>query len=152
MIMAVSLPSLSAQTTVNFGTITVDPTSAVEVASDSLTVDQATGLAVFTGNVIIGQGEMRMNAPRVEVIYDDLSGNIARLRASGGVTFVTATEAAEADNADYSLTDSTITLTGDVLLTQEQSAISSDKMIINTLDGTAVMEGRVRSVLQQGDN
>ena len=47
--------------------------------------------AVFAGNVVIGQGEMRMAAGRVEVFYDEASGDIARLHAEGQVTFVTAT-------------------------------------------------------------
>jgi lipopolysaccharide export system protein LptA len=68
------------------------------------------------------------------------------------VTFVTATEAAEAESADYNLTDGTLTLSGNVLLTQGPSALSSDRMTINLKTGTARMDGRVRTVFNQGNN
>ncbi len=141
-----------AQTNINLGGIAVDDTAAVEVAADNLSVDQDTGTAVFSGNVVIVQGEMRVSAANVEVLYAEATGSISRLVATGGVTFVTATEAAEAKNADYDLAAGTLTLTGDVLLTQGLSAISAEKMVVNTADGSAVMEGRVRTVLQQGEN
>ena len=68
------------------------------------------------------------------------------------MTFTTATEAAEAQNADYNIETGLLTLSGDVLLTQGASAISAETMTINVADGTAEMQGRVRTVLQQGDN
>jgi len=135
------------------GGLSVDPDAAIEISADALRVDQATGTAVFDGNVVIGQGSLRLAAGRVEVVYGEESGEITRLRATGGVTFVTETEAAEAASADYNLVDGTLTLTGNVLLTQGAGAISADQMIINLRDGTAQMQGRVRTVFQQaGDN
>ncbi|MEL6838929.1 MAG: LptA/OstA family protein [Pseudomonadota bacterium] len=142
----------TAQTNIDLGGVAVDTSAAIEVTADSLAVDQDTGSAVFQGNVIIGQGDLRLSAGTVEVIYVAESSEIARLMATEGVTFVTATEAAEAQSADYNVANGLLTLTGDVLLTQGASAISAEKMIINVSDGTASMEGRVRTVLQQGDN
>jgi len=140
------------QTDIALGGISADPTAPVEVTADSLTVDQDSRSAVFTGNVVIGQGDLRIAAGEVRVIYDEATGDIGQLLASGGVTFVTATEAAEAQNADYNLTTGLLTLTGDVLLTQGGSALSADSMTVNLADGTARMEGRVRTVFQQGGN
>lgn len=143
---------LAAQTNVNLGGMTVDTTAAIEVTSDSLSVDQDTGVAVFEGDVFIGQGDLRLTAERVEVVYGTDTSQIARLIASGGVTFVTAAEAAEAQSAEYDIETGLLSLRGDVLLTQGASAISAEEMIINVNDGTATMTGRVRTVLQQGDN
>ncbi len=143
---------LTAQTNINLGGISADPSAAVEVSADSLSVDQDSGTAIFAGNVIIGQGDLRLSATEVEVVYSDATGDIARLKASGGVTFVTATEAAEAQSADYDLSAGTLTLRGDVLLTQGASALSSDEMRINLTTGDAQMSGRVRTVFQQGNN
>ncbi|NBT31609.1 MAG: lipopolysaccharide transport periplasmic protein LptA, partial [Rhodobacteraceae bacterium] len=81
---------------ITLGGINADPRAPVEVTADSLTVDQNTKSAVFAGNVVIGQGTMRISAGQVRVIYDNGSGDIGQLLASGGVTFVTETEAAEA--------------------------------------------------------
>lgn len=142
----------TAQTNIDLGGITVDTSAAIEVTADSLSVDQDTGVAVFSGNVIIGQGDLKLSAGKVEVIYSADTNDISRLIAAEQVTFVTATEAAEAQNADYNVTSGLLTLSGEVLLTQGASAISAETMIINVTDGTATMQGRVRTVLQQGDN
>lgn len=144
--------SAFAQTSVALGGLTVDTSAAIEVTADSLSVDQDTSTAVFDGNVIIGQGDLRITAGRVEVVYGSDTSRIARLLASDGVTFVTATEAAEAQQADYDITTGMLVLTGEVLLTQGASAISAGRMQINVTDGTATMDGRVRTILQQGDN
>ena len=138
-----------AQTDIALGGLTADPTAPVEVTADALRVDQTTREAVFEGNVVIGQGDLRITAGRVAVSYDDATGDIARLVASGGVTFVTATEAAEATEAVYDLTSGMLTLSGDVLLTQGASALSADRMLVDLTAGTARMEGRVRTVFAQ---
>ena len=148
----ISASATGAQTNVDLGGIAVDTSAAVEVTADSLSIDQDTGRAVFEGNVIVGQGELRLSAAMVEVVYGADAGQIDRLIASGGVTFVTADEAAEAQEADYDIATGLLLLSGDVLLTQGASAISAGSMVINVTDGTATMEGRVRTVLQQGDN
>ncbi len=149
--LTLATPAL-AQTNINLGGISADPTAPVEVSADSLSVDQDSGTAVFDGNVLIGQGDLRLSAGRVEVIYSDATGDIARLKAAGGVTFVTATEAAEAQAADYDLTAGTLVLSGEVLLTQGASALSADEMRINLTTGNAQMTGRVTTVFQQGGN
>ena len=144
--------SAVAQTNIALGGLTVDTTAAIEVIADSLSVDQDTGIAIFDGNVMISQGDLRITAGRVEVVYGTDTSQIARFVATNGVTFVTATEAAEAQEADYDITTGTLVLSGEVLLTQGNSAISAGRMRINVADGTATMDGRVRTVLQQGDN
>lgn len=141
-----------AQTNINLGVINADPNAAVEITADNLSVDQTSGTAIFQGNVVVGQGDLRMSAGRIEVIYSDASGEISRLSASNGVTFVTATEAAEAASADYNLDAGTLTMRGDVLLTQGASAISADTMRVNLSTGAAQMEGRVRTIFNQGGN
>ena len=136
------------------GTPSFDASLPVEVSADSLSVDQGSGAAVFEGNVLVVQGEVRMSAGAVEITYasgDNTTGNgIEALRASGGVTFVTATDAVEAAEAVYSIAKATVTLTGDVLLTQGQNAISGDRLVVDLEAGTGRMEGRVRTVIGGG--
>lgn len=135
-------------TSVAFGVIQQDTDLPVEVSSDSLSVDQEDGTALFTGNVLIGQGEMRLSAPRVLVIYDEGNRGIARLEATGGVTLVSGPDAAEADRADYSIEEGTIVMTGNVLLDQGLNVLSADRMNVQLNSGTAQMSGRVRTVIQ----
>lgn len=147
----VASPAL-AQTNINLGGITTDPGAPVEVAADSLSVDQDTGTAVFEGNVVIGQGQLRIAAGRAQVVYDGTTGDIASFDASGGVTFANGTEAAEAQSATYNLQTGELILEGDVLLTQGASALAADRMVIDVNTGNARMDGRVRTVFQQGAN
>ncbi|MFN3661446.1 lipopolysaccharide transport periplasmic protein LptA [Yoonia sp.] len=144
--------SAIAQTNINLGGMAVDTSAAIEVTAESLSIDQQGGTAVFEGDVVIGQGDLRISATRVEVIYGTDTNEIARLIATGNVTFVTAQDAAEAETADYDVVSGMLTLTGDVLLTQGASAISAQSMVVNVTNGTATMQGRVRTVLQQGGN
>ena len=147
------LPSLAVAqgTNIALGGVRADPTVPVEVTADNLTVDQESGTAVFAGDVVIGQGDLRISAAEVQVFYDESTGDITRLAGSGGVIFVTATEAAEAQMADYDLAAGTLVMSGDVLLTQGASALSAERMTVDLNSGTARMEGRVRTVFQQGN-
>ena len=147
-----SVPAFAQGTNVAFGTIRQDTTAPVEVTADNLAVDQATGKAVFEGNVLIGQGELRLSAQKVEVVYRTTSAGIASLEATGGVTLVSGADAAEAARADYDIDSGTIVMTGDVLLTQGPSALTAQKMTIDLTNGTARMSGRVKTILQTGSN
>ncbi|MFD1913555.1 lipopolysaccharide transport periplasmic protein LptA [Halodurantibacterium flavum] len=133
---------------VGFGAIRADSSLPVEVTADQLEVTQADGTAVFTGNVLIGQGEMRLSANRVQVDYAADGNRIARLLATGDVTVVNGPDAAaEADEADYSIDDGVIVLTGNVLMTQGPNALSGERMVIDLTTGSAQVDGRVRTIL-----
>ena len=132
---------------VSLGAVAADPAAPVEIESETLSVDQVTGAATFGGGVTVGQGDLRLDAETVEVRYDEATGGIARLLASGGVTMATPTEAAESEAADYDVAGQTLTLTGAVLLTQGATAVSAERMVLDLATGTARMEGRVRTVL-----
>ena len=135
-------------TQVAFGTVAQDSSLPVEVTSDNLNVNQNDGTAIFTGNVVIGQGEMRLAAPRVLVVYLEDQSGIERLQATGGVTLVSGPDAAEAAQANYNVQTGMIEMQGDVLLVQGTSAITADTMYVDTAAGTARMNGRVKTVLR----
>lgn len=135
---------------VAFGNIQENDGLPIEVTADNLDVNQNDGTAVFTGNVVIGQGSMRLSAPEVLVVYLENQSGIERLKATGGVTLVSGDDAAEASNADYNLETGLINMRGNVLLIQGPSAVAAEAMTVNTRSGTANMSGRVKTVLQQG--
>ncbi|MEM7717784.1 MAG: LptA/OstA family protein [Pseudomonadota bacterium] len=130
------------------GTGGFDASLPVEVTADEFSVDQASGEAVFDGNVLIVQGDLRLSAGTVTIEYaaEGSDNAIARLLATGGVTFVTASDAAEAADAIYSVAQGTVTLSGDVLLTQGRNAIAGDRLVVDLGSGNGRMEGRVRTV------
>jgi lipopolysaccharide export system protein LptA len=146
--LAVLIPGLAAaQTDLSLGDIAADTDTPVEVTAESLTVDQNTGRTILTGNVLVVQGDIRIKAGQMEVFYDAEGSAITRLVAGEGITFTTATQAAEAAAADYDLATGLLVLTGDVLLTQGRNALSSDRMTVNLRDGTARLDGQVRVVI-----
>lgn len=144
-------PALAQGASVEFGGLRQDASLPVEVSADSLTVSQTDGSALFEGNVIAVQGDLRLTAGAVQVRYAAGGGGIETLTATGGVTLVSATDAAEAREAVYSVPAGSVVMTGDVLLTQGQSAISGQKLVLDLAAGTGRMEGRVQTVFNPGN-
>jgi lipopolysaccharide export system protein LptA len=152
LILGLVAPALAQQATVAFGGLKQDTSLPVEIEADSLTVNNADGTAVFTGNVLVGQGEMRLSAGSVRVEYGTDGKTINRLFASGGVTLANQSEAAEAQEAIYTIGSGEVVMTGQVLLTQGQTALSGQKLVINLQSGTGTMEGRVQTTFIPGEN
>ena len=139
---------------VPFGNLASGEAQQVEIAADSLSIDQATQMAVFTGNVVAGLGELRLSADRVEVIYatEGGAGAVRALRASGNVIFVSGQDSAQADSAVYELVEGNVLMEGNVILTQGQNALSGQRLGIDINAGTAQMEGRVQTIFQTEGN
>ena len=130
-------------TAVAFAGLKTDPTVPVQIQSDTLAINQTDGTALFTGNVIVTQGDMKLQAQTVKVNYSADQKAIQSLHADGGVTIAAGTEAAEAETADYLPATGDLTMLGHVLLTQGQSVISGEKLVMSLITGTGTMEGRV---------
>lgn len=121
----------------------------IELRADRLSVDTDAGETILTGNAVLGQGDMRLAAPEIRIYYTPGSdGSIQRLEASGGVTLVTAAEAAEAREAVYEIVAGTVSMRGSVILTQGRNVLSGDMLDVNLRSGTGQMQGNVRSIIQ----
>ena len=90
----------------------------------------------------------------MEVFYDAAStgptGKVQRMVATGNVTLANGAEAAEADHAVYEVAAGTIAMDGNVLLTQGQNALSSERLDIDLNKGTGRLEGRVQTIFVPG--
>lgn len=146
-------PTAMAQVNIGFGGVSYDDSQPVEVTADSLTVDQGTGEAVFTGNVIVVQGNLRMAAGAVRIVYnaDGTDQDVREVIATGGVLVTRGSDAAEGAQAQFDVASSLLTLTGNVLVTQGPTAIAGDRMVVNMRTGNGSVDGRVRTVLGGGD-
>jgi lipopolysaccharide export system protein LptA len=90
--------------------------------------------------------------------------NIRRIEARGGVTVITKDQNASGDLGVYDLIAKTITLTGNVVVSQGQNVIHGERVIVDTVTGNARVESnnqgggatpsRVRALIQpnQGQN
>ncbi|MBM2575624.1 lipopolysaccharide transport periplasmic protein LptA [Jannaschia sp. Os4] len=144
-------PALAQTAAVGFGAGQFDRGAPVEVAADSLEVDQASGQAVLTGNVVVSQDEMRLSADRVEVFYATPEGGerqIDRIEATGDVVIVAGDDAAEGASATYRLGSGTIDMAGDVLVTQDGAVLAGDRLSVDLDSGAGTVTGRVRTTLQ----
>ncbi|MER5170803.1 lipopolysaccharide transport periplasmic protein LptA [Thioclava sp. GXIMD2076] len=147
---SMAIPSLGAAQQVDFGGLSTNTKAPVEITSDSLQVDQSTGEAVFRGNVLVVQDDMRLKAAELHVEYGQTQSEINRLIASGGVTLVSASDAAKSQDAVYDVRNGNLVMTGDVLLTQGDNALSGNKLTVDLTTGTGQMDGRVRTILAPG--
>ncbi|MEM7236773.1 MAG: lipopolysaccharide transport periplasmic protein LptA [Pseudomonadota bacterium] len=160
--------SLSAEEKGPFGGFKHDNTEAIEITSDNLEVRQAEQLAIFTGDVIAGQGTLRLTADQLDVFYkeknDDApdtgtadtdteaagTGAIERLIATGNVFLSNGTETAQGERGVYDVKTGIITMEGSVILAQGENAISGPKLEIDLNTGVGKVLGgensRVKSV------
>jgi lipopolysaccharide export system protein LptA len=130
---------------ITFGGLKGDPKAPVTVTSESLTVDEKARTAVFAGNVLVVQGEMRLSAAKVQVEYEADADRIARLWATGGVLLVNAEDAAQSQKAEYVIDTGIVTMTHEVVLTQGPATFTADKFVANMKTGLGQLQGGVRS-------
>ena len=152
--LALAGPAAGQGTQIQFGDGQGTSDQPVEVTADQLEFDQQAGTAVFTGEVLVVQGALRLSAETVDVTYGENDAGeteVRRLVAEGDVVLVNGQDAAEGQRAVYTLDDGTVVMTGDVLLTRPDSALSGQTLRVNVDDGSGVMEGRVSVVFSPED-
>ncbi len=156
LMLALPSPLLAQGMGVSLGGVAENDSDApVEVTSDQLEMNQTEGTALFTGDVLVVQGALRLAAPSILVQYarlpdGSLGSDVERITATGGVTMVTPTEAAEAQDAVYSPLTNEVVMTGDVLLTQGPNTLNGQRLTVDLATGTGRMDGRVRTVITPG--
>jgi lipopolysaccharide export system protein LptA len=124
-----------------------DTDAPVDVAADRIEVQDRADRAIFSGNVVVRQGELTLNAARLTVAYSSGGGiEIQRIDASGGVTMRSPSETARGQFAIYDINRRLITLVGGVTLTRGDSNVNGGRLVIDLDSGRAVMDGGGPSV------
>ena len=119
-----------------------DTDAPVDVAADRIEVQDRADRAVFTGNVIVRQAQLQLNAARLTVAYSSAGGiEIERIDASGGVFLRSPSETARGQYAIYDINRRLITLVGGVTLTRGASHVSGGRLVLDLDTGRAVMDG-----------
>lgn len=134
-----------------------NPDLPIEIAADSLEVRQSDQRAVFSGNVDARQGELRLQAQRVEVVYAgdggsgaaSAGGMIRSLRAEGDVFITNGSETAQGNWAEYEVSGGVALMGDDVILTQGENVIRGPRLRIDLNSGQARLEGgRVQTLFR----
>lgn len=127
-----------------FGGFRHDETQPIEIAADSLEVQEANQLAIFTGKVVAGQGTLRLTADKLEVTYGEGGGNtgeINRIKASGDVFIANGAETASGDWADYDVAKGVIRMGDAVTLTQGGNVVKGAALTIDLNTGQGKVDG-----------
>jgi lipopolysaccharide export system protein LptA len=144
----------------------------VQIDAKALEVQDKKKTATFSGNVKVVQGDTTMTCRTLVVFYGQELGlagdapvvktnstasvvpnaqNIRRIEAHGDVLVVSKDQNATGDFAVYDLPAKTITLTGNVVLTQGKNVIHGERLIVDTVTGNAhvdaVQQKSVRAVI-----
>lgn len=152
----------------------------VQIDAKSLEVHDKSKTATFSGDVKVVQGGTTMTCKTLVVFYGHELGiagakpaaaaatttpggavpeaqNIRRIEARGDVTVVSRDQSASGDLGIYDLAAKTITLSGNVVVTQGKNVIHGERVIVDTVTGNAHIEsasgppgtpqGRVRALI-----
>jgi lipopolysaccharide export system protein LptA len=160
----------------------------VQIEAATLEVHDKSKTATFSGNVQVVQGDTTMRCRSLVVFYGQEVGigeaggeattgtaaksqlggtkgaqNIRRIEARGSVTVLTKDQSASGDLGIYDLKTKTITLSGNVVVSQGQNVIHGERVVVDTETGNARVEsgssgagasagsgGRVRALIQTG--
>jgi lipopolysaccharide export system protein LptA len=161
----------------------------VQIEAATLEVRDKNKTATFSGNVQVVQGDTTMKCQSLVVFYGQEIGiagngkpaatpvtttkstpgmpqgaqNIRRIEARGGVTVITKDQNVKGDTGIYDLESKTITLMGNVVVSQGQNVIHGEKVVVDTVTGSARVESgssnggagapgppRVRALIQPG--
>lgn len=132
----------------------------IQVDADNGEILDREKKAIYYGNVDVIQGDARLRADRIEVIYagggeaSGIGGSFGDLQtivAIGDVFYVTPDFKARGDQGTYNATDGTITLTGNVIVNRGDDVAEGDQLVLILDEGRSVLsaddDGRVRTVL-----
>jgi len=134
----------------------------VDITSESLDAFRPQHLTIFRGNVEAIQGQVRIRTPQLDVYSaakptapgapvtpGQSFGGIERMELAGPVYYVTPTETAKGDHGTYLKVPDTITLTGNVILTQDKNVLTGDKLVVEQKTGHSLLtsQNRVRTII-----
>lgn len=112
----------------------------INVTASQMEIQHQQGTATFSGNVVVTQGNLTLNAPQLIVSYDADSGDVATIRTQGATTITRQSqtpETATGTQAVYTPATQQLILTGNVTLTRGPSQLSGDKLVYDISTGNA---------------
>lgn len=120
-----------------------DTKAPISYAADRTEASLRDDRAIFSGNVVVRQGDMSLNAARITVAFVDgkAKTSINRIDAAGGVFVRRGEESAQGSFAVYDPIRKLITVIGDVTLTQAGNIARGSRLVIDLDTGRAILSG-----------
>jgi lipopolysaccharide export system protein LptA len=140
----------------------------VKIQAATLEVRDKDKIATFTGDVHVTQGDTQMRSKVMVVFYEDEPGKpampaaqpgpsgsqqIRRMEAKGGVVVTQKDQTAVGDTAEFEMQSNTVTLIGNVVVTQGQDVVRGQKLVVDLTTGVSKFDGgRVDALFNTGRN
>src|SRR4051812_934193 len=131
----------------------------VKIEAARLEVRDKDKMATFSGNVKVVQGDTTMRCKTLVVFYEQQnkdgqpaqsmpaakpgpggSSQISKLEASGGVTVMQKDQTATGDRALFDMKANTVTLLGNVLVSQGPNVMHGEKLVVDLTTGVSRVE------------
>ena len=122
----------------------------VNFTADRIEVQDRADRVVVSGNVVVTQAGMTLNAARMTVAYRNQPGTgaggieIDRIDASGNVGVTKGDQTARGNVAIYDLNAKLITMLGNVALTQGANRLTGGRLVMDLTSGRSTVAGRSR--------
>ena len=112
-----------------------DTNKPIAVNADSFLADLNAETGVYTGNVIVTQGAIRLHADRVKVSAP--GGKASRVEADGHVVVDTPSGQAVGDAGVYDIAGQVLRLSGNVVLTKDANVMRGGTLEVSMATGMA---------------
>jgi lipopolysaccharide export system protein LptA len=140
----------------------------IKINAATLEVRDKDKTATFAGDVHLVQGDTTLTSKTLVVFYDDDSATksantpgaatvaqpkqqIRRAEAKGGVIVKQKDQTATGDNGVFDMRANTVTLLGNVVISQCQNVVRGDRLTVDMTTGVSRVEGgRVQALIQPG--
>jgi lipopolysaccharide export system protein LptA len=124
-----------------------DSNAPVNFSADRIEVQDRADRVLVSGNVVVTQAGLTLNAARMTVAYrNGTSGGsgveVDRIDASGSVVVTKGNETARGNVAIYDLNRRLITMLGNVSLTQGANRLTGGRLVIDLTSGRSTVDGR----------
>jgi lipopolysaccharide export system protein LptA len=147
----------------------------VHIEAATLEVRDKDKMATFSGNVKVTQGDTGLRCKSLVVFYEQNDANadksksvalanpgpggqqrIKKLEARGGVVVTQKDETATGDLGLFDMQSNTVTLSGNVVMTQGQNVLRGERLVVDLTNGVSRIEsgkngqGRVQGLFLPG--
>ena len=128
-----------------------DQSQPIEITSQQLEVLQQQRQSIFTGDVVVKQGEMTLSADKLIVVLKKDQDLVERLEAVGAVKVIQLDRIATAEKAVFYQLEEKLVLSGSAEVVQGQNKISGDEITLYMKENRSLIKssesGRVRAVI-----
>jgi len=119
-----------------------DSRAPVSYAADRIELQDRENRVILSGNVVVEQAGLSLQAARTLVNFDDTGSlSIQRITATGGVVVTRGDERASGDNAIYDFNRRVITMAGNVRVRRGTDTLNGGRLVIDLNSGLSSVDG-----------